>query len=136
MQLFTIRRLRVVGFVAAAALGASLSQATYATSANATAHINQITTVDPAIYPTALNSFTLQGVILSITSNSLCASQAQSYGPALTLFEIKDDQHGQQMYATLLAAALAGSAVTVAVDDAFVDSNGACFVKRISIQGT
>jgi hypothetical protein len=48
-----------------------------------------------------------------------------------TMFRIRDDLRGQQMYATLMAAFLAGMPVTVYADDTYTDGNGYCYAQQV-----
>ena len=48
-----------------------------------------------------------------------------------TVFRLKDDQHGQQMYAMIMAAFISGTSITVYADDTYVDSNGYCYAQQV-----
>jgi hypothetical protein len=87
--------------------------------------VNNVIVFDQANVAAA-TSFSLVGV----TSLGNCPTIL-----GLVFFRVKEDLHGQRMYAAVLAAAASGSQLNVNVDDSYRDSGGFCYATAVSFTG-
>jgi len=114
---------------AAAAGGLMLCSTAQATVASVSAHITLLDAADNQYYAGSnLGSLQLTGV----TSLAGCAKNPFT---GLVFLRFKDNQQGQQMYATALAAALAGVALGVSVNDTNTDGTY-CYINDVSVAGS
>jgi hypothetical protein len=125
MQTFKFKSLKKISAIVVAAVSVVSYQSAQAAALSVTGHLNNVAVFDPT-QNVSPNSFTLVGV----GSLGNCAT---FFG--FVFFRMKDDLHGQQMYAIALAAAASGSTVGVNVDDTYRDSSGFCYVTGLSFTG-
>jgi hypothetical protein len=101
-------------------------QPSYAASYSGSGTVATMDIADFTTFGADTNWFSLTGVV----SLGNCGNWTSGSG-TLVLIRMKDDAHGQQMYATVLAAMLAGTSVTVYIDDAYVDPQGHCYAQQV-----
>src|SRR5262245_22858421 len=122
MHAFRIESFKMITAIVAATTGIASYQPAQAAPLNTFGRVSNVYVSDTATFG-ATNNFTLAGV----SSLGNCGG---FFGQVV--FRIKDDLHGQQMFAQALAAATGGNTIFVNVDDAVRDSQGYCFVTGIS----
>jgi hypothetical protein len=145
MQAFRLKGSRIICLVTAAVLGMSLSQASFATKYSFTGTIASINPVELSstcgslsnvcVNRNATNYIYMGGSGVNGAFGNNCGTGIPGYPAQWLMFT--DDSRGQQLYATALAARLAGATVTVTVDDAVKITNdpggvGYCVVLTIA----
>ncbi len=126
MQTSIIKSLKKIGVIVAAAIGISSYQPAQAATLFTTGRVLNVSVNDLTTQGANTNSFTLVGMASLGNCTALWG---------YVVFLMKDDSHGQQMYAAALAAAASGSAVSVAVDDTYRDSRGYCYATAVGFTG-
>lgn len=112
--------------VKCALFGALLCAGPYTAMAvvhSGTGTVHTLDTTDLTTFGANADWFELNGV----TGLGSCGVWNQG-----TLFRVKDDAHGQQMYAMLMSAYVSGIPVTVYADDTYKDSSGYCYAEQVS----
>lgn len=106
-------------------LAASLSMCplVHATAYSFTGQVSLFVTADLALQGSNSNWFSVVG--------GSSAGNCKTFS-SLVVVRLKDDLHGQQMYATVLALKVSGAPVTVWVDDTFLDPNGYCYAQQLT----
>jgi hypothetical protein len=125
MKIFELKLVKKTGAVVAVAIGMTASSSAQAASFNATGRVNNVAIFDQTQVQMP-STFTLVGV-------SSLGSCGTLFG--FVLLRLKDDLHGQRMYAAVLAAAASGSQLSVNVEDTYRDSAGFCYVTNLSFSG-
>lgn len=115
----TFKRLSTIVLIA---IVGTTWNAAFAASYNGSGTVNVLNAADLTVFGANSNWFEVTGV------NSLGNCKGWGQG---TIFRLKDDLHGQQMYATLLSAMLSQTTVTVFVDDTYTDPNGYCYAEQV-----
>lgn len=124
MKIFKPKSFGKISAIVAVAI-TTTSQPAQAAMLNVDGRVNNVIIFDQTQLQTP-SSFSLVGV----SSLGNCATIL-----GLVFFRVRDDLHGQRMYAAALSAAASGSMVNVNVDDTYRDSGGFCYVKSISFSG-
>lgn len=123
---------RITSVVAAAALGMALCQPASSAQKSSTGTVASLT-VPSSVHPPKNASLPFTWLaITNVTSIGSCKmyTPIPGYVQPFVVLDVQDNT-GQPMYAMLLAAQLAGSTVTVVVDDTVVDGNGYCIVEAV-----
>jgi hypothetical protein len=126
MQKWKSKSFRKISSIVAVAIAAASSQPAQATLLSVDGRVNNVIVFDQAQNQAAPSSFSLVGV----SSLGSCPTIL-----GLVFLRLKEDVHGQRMYAAVLSAAASGSMLSVNVDDTIRDSGGFCYVKSLSFEG-
>lgn len=89
---------------------------------NGSGRVSVLNTADLATFGANTNWFELTGV----AAFGNCRAWGQG-----TLFRLKDDSRGQQMYALLLSAYTSQAIVTIYADDTYMDNEGYCYAQQV-----